>query len=111
PVQPGRHLRLQRHNSRIEHLSGIGGLLNEWSIPAGDTRDSGHLALDRYGRLFVTSPTTGQVLVFSAQGHLLATWSLTSQPDAPTGIFVDSQDNLYFTYPKSGTVRKYRPTK
>jgi hypothetical protein len=65
------------------------------------------LALDRWGRLFVTAPRTRQVLVYSTSGALLGTWTPPGT-DLPGGIFVDAQDQLYLTFPQAGVVCKYR---
>ena len=98
---------LDAGNARIQHLAADGSPLQAWAAPAADPQVPMRLALDRWGRLFVTAPRTRQVLVYSTSGALLGTWTPPGT-DLPGGIFVDAQDQLYLTFPQAGVVCKYR---
>lgn len=99
---------LDARNSRIQHLSLSGSVLKTWSIAGVENaRDSGHIALDKHGRLFLSAPSTHEVVVYDADGQTVARIAQSDIDAAPAGIFVDNADNLYITYPDGDVVRKY----
>jgi DNA-binding beta-propeller fold protein YncE len=51
------------------------------------------IALDRQGRVFVSERTTGQIVVFDADGNPLATATTTSM--RPESVAVDSNGNIW----------------
>ena len=58
-------------NRRIVRLDAAGGYVSEWGIPQSVAHDAVHLALDNLGRLFVTDPEGGRLLVYDTAGRLL----------------------------------------
>jgi hypothetical protein len=98
---------LDTGNARIQHLAADGSPLQAWPAPPATPQVPARLALDRWGRLFVTAPATREVRVYTTGGALLGTWPVPGT-DVPGGIFVDAQDQLYLTFPQAGLVRKYR---
>lgn len=94
-------------NRRIQHLAANGSLINEWGTEEVAARDSGHLALDKQGRLFVTAPLEKELLAMNPKGEIIGKWS-QADVGGPTGITIDSQNNLYMAYPQVNIVRKFR---
>jgi sugar lactone lactonase YvrE len=59
------------------------------------------LAFDSRGRLYVGDRGNDRILIFDQQGNLLDTWYQFSRP---SGIFIDSRDNIYVADSESGSV-------
>lgn len=95
-------------NSRIQHLGLDGSPLSQVEVSKVEARESGHLALDPNGRLFVTDPVKSQLLIYDEKGALAATWPFTSDPGSPVGVYVDKDSNVYLTFPQTSKVIKYR---
>jgi hypothetical protein len=98
-------------NGRIQHLSWFWcqgddpSYIHQWSTTPRPTPTDGQLAIDRYGRVFLTAPRQSEVRIYTEDGGLLAQWP---QPvgEAPLGIAIEGAD-VYLTYPQTGLVRKY----
>jgi 4-amino-4-deoxy-L-arabinose transferase-like glycosyltransferase/sugar lactone lactonase YvrE len=62
-----------------------------WSLTPANTVDSPHLARDAAGRLYVTEPEAGRVLLRDVDGEALGAWDLNvllGRPVRPVGIAV-----------------------
>lgn len=95
-------------NDRIQQFKPDGQLVKQWSVPNNvAARDSGHLAIDQHDRIYFAGVDKKEITVFSSTGEILGVWPQESG-EAPVGIFVDKQDNMFVTYPESGTVRKFK---
>lgn len=95
-------------NDRIQRLGADGSVQSQWAINGKiAARDSGHVAIDRYDRLYFASPVGREITVFNGDGSILGAWP---QPESeqPAGAYADSQGNLFVTFPAIGVVRKYR---
>jgi hypothetical protein len=67
------------------------------------------LAMDSLGNLYVSDMTLDQVLMFSAEGVLMATFGSSFGINNPMGIAFDSEDNLYISNAGTASILKITP--
>jgi hypothetical protein len=83
-------------NSRIVKFDKTGRFLKAWSACGRNPSsmlDCNHaLAMDSQGRLFVGNRGNNRIEIFDQDGNLLDEWT---QFGKPTGMYIDSKDNLY----------------
>ncbi len=68
-----------------------GQIERAWPLTPANTVDSPHLARDVAGRLYVTEPEIGRVLLRDVDGEALGVWDLNAllgRPVRPVGIAV-----------------------
>jgi uncharacterized membrane protein/DNA-binding beta-propeller fold protein YncE len=84
-------------NARIQVFDGDGSFRSAWSVPlwSGPGLASAYIAVDGRKQVFVTSPLTGEVAVYSDRGEEITTAVLGKLGDRfeqPTGIAVLRRD-------------------
>jgi len=94
--------------ARVLKFSKDGTLIKTWGAfgHGPDDFDQPHaLAMDSRGRLFVGDRGNNRIKIFDQDGKLLDTWYQFSRP---SGIYIDSRDNIYVADSESGSVAKDR---
>jgi DNA-binding beta-propeller fold protein YncE len=103
-------------NGRMQQLTGDLFPLRDWDMEtnwAGNfsLNNKPYVAVDSGGRVFVTDPEDSRVLIFNADGSYLARFGTfgtdTRSLNLPTGIFIDTQDNIYIADAGNNRVIKY----
>jgi sugar lactone lactonase YvrE len=82
-------------NARIVKFSKSGSFIKTWGKKgsAPGEFDAPHaLAMDSRGRLFVADRSNNRIQIFGQDGGFVAEWK---QFGRPSGIYIDSRDNLY----------------
>jgi streptogramin lyase len=98
-------------SARLLKFSSDGMLIRSFgtrvdSGPAGMNQPHA-LAMDSKGRLFVGDRGNNRILIFDQDFKLLDTWYQFSRP---SGIYIDSHDDIYVADSESGSVAKDRTT-
>ncbi|HVT40954.1 MAG TPA: hypothetical protein VHE78_18095 [Gemmatimonadaceae bacterium] len=90
--------------ARLFKFAKDGQLIAAWGQLGKEPNDYDQphtLAMDSRGRLFVGDRSNNRIKILDQNGHLLDTWYQFSRP---SGIYIDSQDNIYVTDSESGSV-------
>ena len=93
-------------NARILKFSPDGKFLKAWGSKGtgpGQFDQPHALAMDSQGRLFVGDRNNNRIEIFDQDGKLLDTWYQFSRP---SGIYIDSHDNIYVADSESESVSK-----
>ncbi|MCB0047868.1 MAG: glycosyltransferase family 39 protein [Caldilineaceae bacterium] len=88
-----------------------GALLRVDPLPAANSLEATHLAVDGEDRVLLTEPEAGRVVRLSADGGLDAAWSLmvpAGLPAKPVGIAVDAQGRIWVTDSSRGEVLRVK---
>ena len=91
---------------RVLKFSRDGKLLASWGKHGsgpGEFMQPHTLAMDSQGRLFVGDRSNNRIQILSQEGKLLDTWFQFSRP---SGIYIDTSDNIYVADSESGSVNK-----
>lgn len=75
-----------------------GQIERAWPLTPSNTVDSPHLARDAAGRLYITEPEAGRVLLRDAEGEPLGAWDLNTllgRPVRPVGVAVASDGVIW----------------
>jgi streptogramin lyase len=92
-------------SARIIKFDRNGNFITQWGrIGNGptDLMQPHALAMDSRGRLFVGDRSNNRIQIYDQQGNLLDTWYQFSRP---SGLFIDSNDNLYVADSESGSLQ------
>jgi DNA-binding beta-propeller fold protein YncE len=84
-------------NARIVRFTKDGKFVKAWGRKGSNAGEFGELhaiAMDSTGRVFVGDRGNNRILVFDVEGNQLADWR---QFGRPSGIYVDTADNIYVT--------------
>ena len=82
-------------NNRVMKYSKDGKFIKSWGKTGygpGEFRTLHALAIDSRGRVFVADRANNRIQLFDQEGKFLAIWT---QFGTPSGIFFDSQDQIY----------------
>lgn len=106
-------------NGRIQRLTGPPSYfpLGEWPIDGWATNFSiynkPYVATDSAGRVYVTDPEQYRVLIFDPDGNYLGKFGQfgadATSFGLPSGIFIDSADNIYVADAGNNRIMKYAP--
>ena len=95
-------------NARVLKFDKTGKFLMEFGRKGtgpGEFDQPHALAMDSRGRLFVGDRSNNRIQIFDQSGKLLDTWY---QFGRPSGIYIDSKDNIYVADSESGSVGNAR---
>lgn len=90
--------------ARILKFDRNGDLITSWGQfgdGPNDLKQPHTLAMDSRGRLFVGDRSNNRIQIYDQQGTLLDTWYQFSRP---SGVFIDSNDNIYVADSESGSL-------
>lgn len=103
-------------NFRIQAFTLVGTVEFEWFIDgwqSQSTVNKPYMALDSTGHVYASDPEGSRVLVFDAQGELLAVLVGQSADGVflqwPTGVVLDDQDNLWVSDGATGRLLRFPP--
>ena len=94
------------HN-RLIRFGTDGQLQRTWNLPAANSLDSPHLAVDTAGMLYMTEPESGRVLKLDPDGEVLGAWNLPASLGRyvkPVGIAVGPDGRIWITDSEGGNV-------
>ena len=94
PGSPARLFKFSKEGRPLKSWGTFGRRDDEFNQPHT-------LAMDSKGRLFVGDRGNNRIKILDQDGTLLDTWYQFSRP---SGIFIDSQDNIYVADSESGSV-------
>jgi DNA-binding beta-propeller fold protein YncE len=95
-------------NSRLVKFSKDGKFIKEIGkkgTARGEFDQPHALAMDARGRLFVGDRSNNRIQILDQEGNFLDEWFQFSRP---SGIFIDSQQNIYVADSESGSVSRTR---
>src|SRR5436190_1589440 len=95
-------------NSRLIKFDKNGKFIKEFGKKGTGPEDWDQphaLAMDSRGRLFVGDRSNNRIKILDQEGKLLAEWLQFSRP---SGIYIDSKDNIYVADSESGSVNRTR---
>ena len=95
-------------NSRLIKFDKNGKFIKEFGKKGTGPEDWDQphaLAMDSRGRLFVGDRSNNRIKILDQEGKLLAEWPQFSRP---SGIYIDSKDNIYVADSESGSVSRAR---
>ena len=96
-------------NARIMKFNKDGKFIKTWGklgTAPGDFDRPHALAFDSKGRLFVGDRNNNRIQIFDQDGKFQDQWTQFSRP---SGVFIDSHDNIYVADSESGSVSNNHP--
>jgi len=103
-------------NQRVQKFSSLFMPLAQWSVEAWfgqSVVNKPHIATDPQGRVYVTDPEGNQVIVFTADGELVATFGQYGNDTQcfalPIGIDVDREGRIYVVDSGNHRVMQFAP--
>ncbi|MFO7539432.1 MAG: TIGR03663 family protein [Chloroflexota bacterium] len=101
-------------NGRVQQFTLDLFPINEWNIQAWagqSINNKPYVAIDNEGRLYITDPEGYRILIFGPNGNYLGRFgqfgSEMDRFDLPTGIAIDSQNNLYIADAGNNRIVRY----
>jgi sugar lactone lactonase YvrE len=103
-------------NGRVQFFSSDLRPFTSWPIQtwSGEsTNNKPYVATDSAGRVYLTDPEMGRVLVFDAGGNYVGFFTMDGldggQLGLPTGIVVDNEDRIYVVDTVNNRIIRYAP--
>jgi sugar lactone lactonase YvrE len=93
-------------NARIVKFAKDGTFIKTWGkkgTAPGELDIPHTIAMDSQGRLFVGDRQNNRIQIFDQDGKLLDQWTQFSRP---SGVYIDSKDNIYVADSESESVSK-----
>jgi len=93
--------------SRLVRFSPGGQRERSWNLPAANTLDSPHLAVDAAGMLYLTEPEAGRVIKLDATGEAIGAWDLSEllgRSVKAVGLAVGQDGRVWVTDSEGGNV-------
>jgi DNA-binding beta-propeller fold protein YncE len=94
----------QQAKARVLKFDRTGRFIKEWGTMGngpGQFMQPHALAMDSQGRLFVGDRSNNRIQIFDQEGNFIDMWYQFSRP---SGLYIDSNDNLYVADSESGWV-------
>jgi streptogramin lyase len=92
--------------NKLVRMDPTGRRLGVWDLPAANTLDGPHLAVDAGGAVYLTQPEESRILKLNPADGSMDYWQLPRAPDLvkPVGIAIDASGALWFTDVEGGRV-------